>query len=63
MRIVYEFSDKECSREQYLLQVLYFDRWRHKILWALRDLEDELKEIEDGFIIVPALGKPIGNRR
>ena len=57
MKIVYEFPERECTREEYLLQVLYFDRWRHKILWALRDLENELKQIEDGIIVVPAMNK------
>ena len=59
MKIVYEFPERECTREEYLLQILYFDRWRHKILWALRDIENKLKEITDGIIIVPALGKPM----
>ena len=58
MKIVYEFSEKKTLKEELMLQVLFFERWRYKILWQLRDLEVQLKLEEKGLIVIPALDKP-----
>lgn len=57
MKIAYEFSEKKTLKEELMLQVLFFERWRYKILWQLRDLEVELKLEENGLIVIPALDK------
>lgn len=56
MKIVYEFSTTHNKKEDISLQVLFHDRWKFKILWQLRDLEDELEDEKDGVIMIPALG-------
>jgi len=60
MKIVYEFSAINTRKVDIKLQCLFFDKWRYKILWQLRDLEEEMEK-ENGIIVIPALDRKLFN--
>lgn len=55
MKIYYELADTQ--PEQLKLQSLFFFKWKYKILWALKHLDNEIqKDTNEGRILLPTLG-------